>query len=102
MALPYVDFVLRARAGRIRRYFGNADLPSLYSELDYLAVPSPIEGGPVPLLEALASGCPVIAPTDIGLVEDFHIPFVRETPRSQTGVESLLQEKLRLRNCAFA
>ncbi|MEM8493307.1 MAG: glycosyltransferase [Pseudomonadota bacterium] len=54
----------------------DSDMPKFYSSLDYLLVPSRIEGGPAPLLEALACGVPVIAPSDIGFVSEFpHISF---------------------------
>lgn len=53
----------------------DRELADFYRSLDYLLIPSTIEGGPVPLFEALASGCPVIA-SDVGCVPDFpHIPF---------------------------
>jgi glycosyltransferase involved in cell wall biosynthesis len=105
MGLPYVKFIFTGAGWPYpSRYCDNADLVSLYQQLDYLLVPSLIEGGPVPLLEALACGCPVIAPTDVGLVETFpHIPFTRGDGEDlKRVVESLLQEKLRLRNCVLA
>lgn len=84
-------------------YYSTADLVGFYNEIDFLMVPSLIEGGPVPMLEALSSGCPVIAPSDIGLVEDFpHIPFQRGNAQDlRRVVEELLQEKLKLRASAL-
>lgn len=80
-------------------YYSTADLVDFYRDIDYLLIPSLIEGGPVPMLEALSSGCPVIAPSDIGLVEDFpHIPFRRGDSKDlRRVVNNLLQNKLLLR-----
>lgn len=50
------------------------DLESFYSKIDYLIVTSSIEGGPVPVLEALSLGVPVIAP-NVGWCWDF--PVIR-------------------------
>lgn len=41
------------------------EMPSFYEKIDYLLVTSDNEGGPQPVLEALATGTPVIAP-DVG------------------------------------
>jgi len=41
----------------------------IYSDLDVLAISSWNEGMPVPLIEALAAGCPVVA-TDVGGISD--------------------------------
>jgi glycosyltransferase involved in cell wall biosynthesis len=59
------------------------DMQNFYRRLDYLLVPSLIEGGPVPFMEALACGVPAIAPP-IGVIPEFpHIEY-------ETGnVESL-------------
>ncbi|WP_315385743.1 glycosyltransferase [Microvirgula aerodenitrificans] len=80
-------------------YYATADLVRFYRDIDYLLIPSLIEGGPVPLLEALAAGCPVIAPSDIGLVEDFpHIAFKRgDAADLRRVVDELLRQKLTLR-----
>jgi glycosyltransferase involved in cell wall biosynthesis len=40
-------------------------LPDFYREIDYLIVTSLNEGGPVPVIDAIAAGVPVIAP-DVG------------------------------------
>jgi glycosyltransferase involved in cell wall biosynthesis len=37
------------------------DLPSIYADLDVLAVTSNNEGTPVSAIEAMAAGCPVVA-----------------------------------------
>ena len=46
-------------------YVDRVDLPSLYTEASVLAAPSLFEGFDLPILEALACGCNVIA-SDIG------------------------------------
>jgi hypothetical protein len=51
------------------------ELPEFYRSLDYVLVPARIEGGPMCVLEALASGMEVIAPP-VGWVPQFpHIEF---------------------------
>ncbi|MEZ5319970.1 MAG: glycosyltransferase [Vicinamibacterales bacterium] len=53
----------------------DAELPAFYRSMDYILVPALYEGGPMPVLEALASGVEVIAP-DVGFVEDYpHLAF---------------------------
>jgi len=50
-------------------------MPQLYNTVDYVLVPSLYEGGPMPLLEALACGKEVIAPP-VGFVADYpHIAY---------------------------
>jgi len=48
------------------------DMPGYYDGLDYLVVISENEGGPKPVVEALARGVPVIAP-DVGYCWDFPV-----------------------------
>lgn len=50
------------------------ELPDFYRGLDYLVVMSLNEGGPVPVIDAIASGVPVIAP-DVGWC--FEYPVIR-------------------------
>lgn len=45
------------------------DLPAIYSDLDALVISSDNEGTPVAAIEAMASGCPVVA-TRVGGLED--------------------------------
>lgn len=56
-------------------FIDDAKLPEFYRSLDYILVPAMIEGGPMCVLEALASGCKVIA-SPVGWVPQFpHIEF---------------------------
>ena len=45
------------------------DMPPVYSDLDVLVNSSTTEGTPVPIVEALVAGCPVVA-TDVGGIGD--------------------------------
>ena len=45
------------------------DYPEFYQNIDYLLIPSLWEGGPMSLLEAMATGLPIIAP-DVGWVPE--------------------------------
>jgi glycosyltransferase involved in cell wall biosynthesis len=53
---------------------GYEDLPLFYDSIDYLVITSTNEGGPVPLVDALAAGVPVIAPM-VGYCWEF--PVIR-------------------------
>ena len=51
------------------------DTADFYRAIDYLLIPSRLEGGPVPFMEALACGTLSIAPP-IGVVPQFpHVPY---------------------------
>lgn len=53
----------------------DEEMPAFYRSMDYILVPAHYEGGPMPLLEALACGVEVIAPR-VGFVDDYpHIEF---------------------------
>lgn len=64
--------------GKLKFY----QLPNWYRSIDYLLVLSDLEGGPLPVLEALAMGKPVIAP-DVGWCWDY--PVIR-----YSGFEDLI------------
>jgi glycosyltransferase involved in cell wall biosynthesis len=48
------------------------DIPNFYKEIDYLIVPSVNEGGPIPVLDAIRAGIPIIAP-DVGFSWEFPV-----------------------------
>jgi len=51
------------------------DIADFYRAIDFLLVPSRVEGGPVPFMEALACGTMAIAP-EIGVVPEFpHVSY---------------------------
>jgi len=52
-----------------------SDPREFYNLIDYLIIPSLIEGGPVPLIDAIAYGVPVIAPREVGHCDEF--PCIR-------------------------
>src|SRR5437870_1631550 len=63
--LPFVE--VQATAGRVP----EAQLRDFYQRLDYVLIPSLVEGGPMSLLEGLSMGKPVIAPENVGMVPEF-------------------------------
>lgn len=65
-AIPGVE--VRTTGGEVPA----ADMPAYYDGLDYLVVIADNEGGPKPVVEALARGCPVIAP-DVGYCWNFPV-----------------------------
>ncbi|HEX6794479.1 MAG TPA: glycosyltransferase [Casimicrobiaceae bacterium] len=102
--LPFVEFVFTGEGWPLpARYYSERDLVAFYQSLDYLLVPSLIEGGPVPMLEALATGCRIIAPSDIGMVRDFpHIRFHRGDAEDLRRVlQRQIDERLELRAAAL-
>ncbi len=69
------------------------ELVEFYNEIDYLLITAKIEGGPMPLLEALSSGCQVIAPSDIGFVNEFpHISYKKGDSKDLLKVVKKLYE----------
>ncbi|WP_395944854.1 glycosyltransferase [Brevundimonas sp.] len=77
-------------------------LPGFYRDMDYILVPALYEGGPMSIIEALASGTPVIAP-DVG--------WAPELPRIsyETGnaedlrrvLNGLVEERQKLRSAVL-
>lgn len=61
----------------------DADLPLFYQGLDVFLCASLVEGNPLPPLEALACGVPVVIPTDVGMLDD--LPNVPGIFRYEAG-----------------
>ena len=66
---PALANELRKLGADVRGYVDHEELPSLYREASALVVPSRYEGFRLPVLEAMASGTPVVAAPDPALVE---------------------------------
>jgi len=45
-------------------------MPRFYQELDLLVCPSRVEGGPMPVLEALSCGVQVVVPEHVGIIDE--------------------------------
>ena len=72
-ALAGYDVLLSdADAGRI----DNAQIPALYAAADVMLNPSTVDNMPISILEAFASGVPVVS-TDVG-----GVPFIAEDGRT--------------------
>jgi hypothetical protein len=76
MAQVFGSSVIAWGEGWPCRTFSNRleDLSVFYEEIDYLVVTSLNEGGPLPVLEAIGMGVPVIAP-DVGFCWEY--PVIR-------------------------
>lgn len=65
------------------------ELPGFYQSIDYLVVTSLNEGGPIPVLDALAAGVPVIAP-DVGWCWEF--PVIRYNTGNWDSLNNILSK----------
>lgn len=74
----------------------EAEMPDFFRSLDYLLVTAAYEGGPMPVIEALAAGVEIIAPP-VGFVPDY--PHISYNPLDAEGlkalIERLVEQKLR-------
>ena len=66
---PSLARELRALGAELRGYVDHEELAQLYRDASALVVPSRYEGFGLPVLEAMASGTPVVAAPDPALVE---------------------------------
>jgi len=66
-----VDWVASGRGWIVptKRYTWK-DMPKFYQGLDVLVCPSRVEGGPMPVLEALACGVRVVIPQHVGILDE--------------------------------
>jgi glycosyltransferase involved in cell wall biosynthesis len=64
------------RAGRVRRlgWVDDSDLPALYSAAEVMVFPSLFEGFGLPVLEAMACGCPILCSWSSSLPELYFHP----------------------------
>lgn len=53
------------------KFYKWADMPGFYQSLDVFLVTSEVEGGPVTMLEAFKCGIPVVAPSGVGMVDEY-------------------------------
>jgi len=87
-----------ARGSSFRPHFADRDssyvppsrMPQYYAEIDILVCSSKIEGTPNPVLEAMASGVPVIS-TDVGVVADAFGPLQRRFLLPCRDVECMMR-----------
>lgn len=56
-------------ADSAEKIISNKDMPNFYKEIDIYVCTSSTEGTPMPVLEAMASGIPIIS-TDVGIVKE--------------------------------
>lgn len=65
------------------------DLPEFYKKIDYLVVTALNEGGPVPVIDAIRAGVPVIAP-DVGWCWEF--PVIRYKKGDWESLNNVLRQ----------
>jgi hypothetical protein len=62
------------------------DMPAFYQSLDVLVCPSRVEGGPMPVLEALACGVRVVIPQHVGILDELPaVPGIHRYPRGDVA-----------------
>jgi alpha-1,3-rhamnosyl/mannosyltransferase len=88
---------LRRRGARLTGYVSREELAQLYREAACLVFPSRFEGFGLPVLEAMASGTPVVASDEPAVREVAGDAAVLVAPeRLAEGVERALGERERL------
>jgi len=75
-----------------RRYAWSR-MPAYYQGLDVLVCPSRVEGIPMPPLEALACGIPIVIPRGVGLLDE--LPDIRGIYRFEKGDRASLLKAVR-------
>lgn len=84
-------------ADRQVRMIAHEDMPKYYDEIDLYICTSMTEGTPNPILEAMASGVPVIS-TDVGLVTELFGPKQKEFILRNRSVDTLKAAIMRFVN----
>lgn len=88
---------LRKEFSVLYRSFGEnqKEREEFYNKIDYLIVTSSIEGGPVPVLDAIAMGVPVIAP-DVGFCWEF--PCIKYEKNNFKSLRDVMIKLTKIRN----
>ncbi len=73
-----------------------SDLPAFYQSLDVFVCTSLVEGGPMPPLEALAVGIPIVVPIGVGIIDELaDAPGIyRYYPGDYDALETAVQRAL--------
>lgn len=82
-------------------YLPDADIPFLYSSASALVFPSLYEGGGIPVMEALACGCPVIA-SDLPTTREFAggaVALTFDGLRTESIAEAMLEFAANCEKC---
>ena len=90
-SIPFVEVV--ATNGSIP----PEKLPEFYNSLDYVFVPSKIEGGPMCLYEGLACGKEIIAPSGVGVVDEYSRGIIRYKNNDKVSLKEVLKVLYRKR-----
>lgn len=89
-----LDLLLHA-ADRTIRHRDREEMVDFYGEIDLLVCASSHEGTPNPVLEAMASGLPVLS-TDVGILHEVCGPRQREFVLAERTVEAMAEALRRL------
>ena len=85
---------LQADGVRALGYVPDADLPALYRGASALVYPSLFEGFGIPVVDAMASGIPVVASAHPSLDDAAGDAAVRADPRSPEAIASAIERAL--------